>query len=274
MDIVETKTETHAKSQVTGGSFPPYTSKLLLQSFIISLVPPLVFIGAVVSKNLTWLFYTHVMSGALWTGFDIFMPLIMGRVLRLLDISGRVEVVKRLTPATFFILPSLAATTIVAGIYLAMTLQIFNLANIWIVLALAIVTILGIQGFVILMPNSLRIFIELAKEQPDRERIVKLNGLNIRLSGIQGALQIAIIFVMVNITFYASQSPEKSMAILFLSLVIFAVVFLGVYLTIYINAYSSFKRGELDKGAISTLNFGLYGNIMIFILLGIAILLG
>lgn len=274
MGVVDTKTETLTKPQVGGGSFPPYTSKLLLQSFIISLVPPIVLIGAVVSKNLTWLFYTHVMSGALWTGFDLFMPLIMGRVLRLLDTSGRVEVVKRLTPATFFILPSLAATTIVAGIYLAMTLQIFNLTNIWIVFALAIVTILGIQGFVILMPNSLRIFIELAKEQPNRERIVKLNGLNIRLSGIQGALQIAIIFVMVNLTFYGSQSPEKSIAILFLSLVIFAVVFLVVYLLIYKSAHSAYTKGELDKGAINTLNFGLFGNILIFVLLGIAILLG
>lgn len=273
MGINKTETETQTKTGFVGGSFPPYTSKLLLQSFILSLVPPLVLIGAILSKNLTILIYTHVMSGALWTGFDLFMAIIMGRVLRMLDIQGRVEVVKRLTPSTFFIMPSLAATTITAGIYLAMTLQIFNLSNYWIILALAIVTLLGIQGFVIFMPNGMRIFIELAKPNPNRERIAKLNGLNIRLSGIQGVLQIAIIFVMVNLVTVTGAS-EKSITILFLSLVIFAVVFLGIYLSIYRSAQSAYKKSELDKGAINTLNFGLYGHIVIFILLGIAIILG
>ena len=273
MSIVEATTGDQRKKKFVGGSFPPYTSKLLKQSFIFSLLPPLVFLGAVISKNSTLLLYTHIMCGALWTGFDIFMAIIMGRILRMLDIPGRVEVVKRLTPSTFFIMPSLAATTITAGIYLAMTYNIFVLSNYWIILALLIVTILGIQGFVIFKPNGMRIFIELAKTSPDRERIARLNGLNIRLSGIQGILQVAIIFVMVNLVTVTGNSG-KSIVILFLSLVIFAVVFLGIYLSIYRSAISSYNKGELDKGAVNTLSFGLYGHIVIFILLGIAVLLG
>ena len=81
MGINKTETETQTKTGFVGGSFPPYTSKLLLQSFILSLVPPLVLIGAILSKNLTILIYTHVMSGAVWTGVDLFMAIIMGRVL-------------------------------------------------------------------------------------------------------------------------------------------------------------------------------------------------
>lgn len=273
MGITESITGTPKKNTFAGGSFPPYTSKLLKQSFILSLLPPLVFIGAVVSKNNILLLYTHIMCGALWTGFDIFMAIVMGRILRMLDIQGRVEVVKRLTPSTFFIMPSLAATTITAGIYLAMTYNIFVLSNYWIILALAIVTILGIQGFVIFMPNGMRIFIELAKENPDKERIARLNGLNVRLSGIQGILQVAIIYVMVNLVTVTGNSG-KNIPILFLSLVIFAVVFLGIYLIIYKSAITSFRKGELDKGAVNTLSFGLYGNIFIFVLLGVAILLG
>lgn len=273
LGVNESIPEVPIKTASVSGSFPPYTSKLLLQSFVLSLVPPIVLIGAILSNNYTLLLYTHIMCGALWTGFDIFMAIIMGRILRMLDIPGRVEVVKRLTPSTFFIMPSLAATTITAGIYLAMTLGIFNLSNYWIILALTIVTLLGIQGFVIFMPNGMRIFIELAKPRPDRERIAKLNMLNVRLSGIQGILQIAIIFVMVNLA-SVSGGSEKSIVILFLSLVIFAVVFLGIYLSIYRNAFSAYKKGELDKEAVSTLNFGLYGHIVIFLLLGIAVLLG
>ncbi len=140
------------------------------------------------------------MSAVMWTGFDLFMALILGRVLRSLDIAGRVEVAKRLTPSTFFILPSLAATTITAGIYLAMSLGVFNLTYLWIVAALLIVTILTVQGFVILMPNSMRIFIELATPNPSKERIAKLNGINIRLAGVQGVFQIVIVFIMVNIS--------------------------------------------------------------------------
>jgi hypothetical protein len=54
-------------------------------------------------------------------------------------------------------------------------------------------TVLGL-GF--LLPNSLRIWFELRKVEPDRERIVRINRINIWLAGSQGVMQIAIIAVM------------------------------------------------------------------------------
>ncbi len=254
------------------GSFPAYTHRLLLQSFLLGLVPPIVLLAAIILKSLTLLTYTHVMSAVMWTGFDLFMALILGRVLRSLDIAGRVEVAKRLTPSTFFILPSLAATTITAGIYLAMSLGVFNLSYLWIVAALLIVTILTVQGFVILMPNSMRIFIELAKPDPSKERIAKLNGINIRLAGVQGVFQIVIIFIMVNISNLPGAAAQLNLPMIFYSLIAFAALFLGVYLFIYRGALADYKRGELNEKAISTLRFGLYGHIIIFLILGLTLL--
>lgn len=71
----------------------------------------------------------------LWTGFDIFMGVVMTRIMRLLDLPSRVEVAKRLTPTAFFILPSLAATAITSGNYLAQSENKFNLSSPWIIAA-------------------------------------------------------------------------------------------------------------------------------------------
>jgi len=53
-----------------------------------------------------------------------------------------------------------------------------------------------VMGLAFLLPNSLRIWFELHKPNPDRERILRINRINIWLSGAQGVLQMAIILVM------------------------------------------------------------------------------
>ena len=65
--------------------------------------------------------------------------------------------------------------------------------------AIIIVAVLTVQGFGIIMPTEIRIFLELLKDNPDRERIVKLGMRNIKISGSQAIFQIAIIFVMANL---------------------------------------------------------------------------
>ncbi len=167
-----------------------------------AILPPVVLIAAIAAKNLYLLDYVHVISGATWTGFDIFMGVIMTRMMRLMDIPSRVEVAKRLTPTTFFIIPSLAATAITAGIYLAQTLGVFNLHSPWIIAAGIIILILTAQGFGVFLPNGIRIFLELAKSKPDTALIAKLNLRNIRLAGSQALFQILIILVMAHLAIY------------------------------------------------------------------------
>ena len=181
---------------------PPYTKKLLLWSFSVAILPPAVLVAAMATKSLYLLDYVHVISGATWTGFDIFMGVVMTRIMRLMDIPARVEVAKRLTPTTFFIMPSLAATAITAGIYLAETEGIFNLHSPWIIAAGVIVLILAGQGFGVFMPNGVRIFLELAKTKPDTALIAKLNLRNIRLAGSQAIFQVLIILVMAHLAIY------------------------------------------------------------------------
>jgi hypothetical protein len=60
----------------------PYTSRLLLWSFAIGVIPPLALIAALVGKSLLLLTFVHVITGGTWTGFDIFMGVVMSRVMR------------------------------------------------------------------------------------------------------------------------------------------------------------------------------------------------
>ena len=83
------------------------------------------------------------MTGGTWSGFDIFMGVVMTRVMRTMEIPQRVEVAKRLTPTTFFILPSFAAVAITSGIYLAQDMGKFDLNSPWIMAVGVVVLVLA-----------------------------------------------------------------------------------------------------------------------------------
>jgi hypothetical protein len=70
----------------------------------------------------------------------------------------------------------------------------------WIVGALVLITLMTILGLGILTPNSVRIWLELRRPEPDREFIVRLNRYNILLAAAQGVMQVAIIVVMAHLT--------------------------------------------------------------------------
>jgi len=113
-----------------------------------------------------------------------------------------VEIAKRLTPITFFILPSLSATAITAGIYLAQAEAKFDLSSPWIIAAGVVVLILTGQGFGVFLPNGVRIFLEMAKKNPNLALIAKLNMRNIRLAGSQAIFQVIIILIMAHLAVY------------------------------------------------------------------------
>ena len=181
---------------------PPFTKTLLRWSFAIGVIPPIALAVAIGAKSLYFLDYVHVISGGTWTGFDLYMGLIMSRILRSLEIPARVEIAKRLTPTTFFIIPSLAAVAITSGIYLAQMLGKFNLSDPWIIGAGIVVLILTAQGFGVFMPNGIRIFLELAKTSPNTELISRLTMRNIRVAASQAAFQIIIILIMAHLAVY------------------------------------------------------------------------
>ncbi len=150
------------------------------------LIPVVTLIAAVWSGSLLFLNYVHVLTGGTWTGVDLFMGLVMSRVLRGLRPEVRAEFIKKLVPIMLFFMPALASVAITAGVYIAK----------WEGRDFYSLPIVTAQGFGLILPNELRIFRELRKEQPDIQKVIKLGMRNIYISGSQSIFQIALIAVM------------------------------------------------------------------------------
>jgi hypothetical protein len=131
------------------------------------------------------------------------MGFILGPVLRRLDIPQRTAVISYLVPRTLLYFPAVSLTTSTAGWFLASWLGYVTPASAqfpWIVVALTLITLMTILGLGIMLPNSLRIWFELQKPEPDRTLVTGLNRYNIINAGAQGVMQIAIIVVMAHLT--------------------------------------------------------------------------
>jgi len=168
-------------------------------SSLIAIIPASLTTVVILLRNLTILDYTHVLLGGTWTGIDLFMGLVMSRVMIKMSPGARIELIKRLVPMMLFFMPTIASLAITAGIYLASYEGLFKLSYPVIIAAGIIVLILVVIGFGVFLPNELRIVLELRKNSPNTGKISRLAMINFRLSGVQAAFQFAIIFIMANI---------------------------------------------------------------------------
>ena len=186
-----------AISTATGGrSSPTRASSVLgLSSFLTLAVPIVALVAAVSSGSILFLDYVHVITGGTWTGIDLFMGLVMSRVMRGLAPQTRAQIINKLVPIMLFFMPSLASVAVTAGVYLAAWLRL-DFFSTPMIAAGIIVIILLIQGLGLILPTEVRIFLELRKESPNIDKIVKLGMRNIYISGSQTIFQIALIFVM------------------------------------------------------------------------------
>jgi len=169
------------------------------ESSLIAIIPASLTTVVILLRNLTILDYTHVLLGGTWTGIDLFMGLVMSRVMIKMSPGARIELIKRLVPMMLFFMPTIASLAITAGIYLASYEGLFKLSYPVIIAAGIIVLILVAIGFGVFLPNELRILLELRKNSPNTGKISRLAMINFRLSGVQAAFQFAIIFIMANI---------------------------------------------------------------------------
>src|ERR1700739_3410126 len=76
-------------------------------------------IAAIASNKLWPLEFYHVVGGALWTGIDLFVGLIIGPILGTLSIPARVEFSSRFMPKMALLMPTLVTMTLGAGWQLA-----------------------------------------------------------------------------------------------------------------------------------------------------------
>jgi hypothetical protein len=155
---------------------------------------------AVVKSDSHWaLNFFHVITGLLWTGIDLFMGFIIGPILRHLDLPARRAVVTRLSPRLLFLMPTLATMATVAGIELAERGGYFDLpwpAFGWVLASLIVVAVLTVQGFGVLTPINVIVFLEIRKPEPDMSRASRLMRIYFRTVASQGLMQVAVILIM------------------------------------------------------------------------------
>lgn len=185
-----------AKALGTNSSVLIQQDKILGPSSLVTLLVPIVaLVIAIASGSFLLLDYVHVLSGATWTGIDLFMGIVMSRVLRSLAPSSRAQVIKKLVPIMMFLMPALSSVAITAGIFIAKS-DGLNFFSVPLIAAGILVIILTIQGFGFLLPTEVRIYLELRKQSPNLDKIIKLGMRNVYLSGSQAIFQIILIFVM------------------------------------------------------------------------------
>jgi hypothetical protein len=155
--------------------------------------------AAILGPSLWFLNFIHVMTGALWTGIDLFMGFVIGPVLRGVSLDTRRVMIAGIIPRTLILMPSLSTITSTAGWFLAVRLGYLDLAYPefwWVIAALAIVTVLTIQGLAYLLPMNLKLYFEILKDAPDPDKLARWMRTYVRVVAVQGTMQVAIIVVM------------------------------------------------------------------------------
>ena len=158
-----------------------------------------VMIAAILNPSIWFLDFVHVMSGVLWTGIDLFMGFVIGPVLRHVSLDTRRAMIAGIIPRTLILMPTLSIITSTAGWFLARRMGFLNVGYPefwWVVAALAIVTVLTVQGMGYLLPMNLRLYFEIQKPAPDADKLVRWMRRYVRVVGVQGLMQLAIIVVM------------------------------------------------------------------------------
>ena len=156
-------------------------------------------IAVIVAGNIWLLDFVHVFSSLLWTGVDLFMGFVLGPILRRVDLSVRREIVRRLTPRTLFLMPTVSIISGTTGWFLAVALGYTALdwpAYGWVAAALILVTLMTIQGLGFLTPVNVYVCLQLQKREPDMGKISSWMRWYFYAVALQGLMQVAIIVVM------------------------------------------------------------------------------
>ena len=164
-----------------------------------SVVVPLAFVGvAVLLESTRLLFYTHVAAGAVWFGFALIFPAVVGPVLGGLDHETATTVTARLTPKVVFFISGFSLATVVSGTLLLLPSAGlgYGFSGIWARLSLGLGW--GLFVFGLLVPNRihLRAYYEGISEQPDTSRLESIERKNLVIGVIEATAMLGIIVLM------------------------------------------------------------------------------
>lgn len=158
-----------------------------------------VMIVAIHSDNRWFLNFVHVICGLMWTGIDLFMGFFVGPIVKQMPVAARREFILRLVPKTLFLMPTLALITGTSGWFLARQLGLLEIPWPefgWVAAALALVTLMTVQGTGYLLPTNLRVCFELQNPAPDADRIAGMMRRFFFAVALQGTMQIVTIVIM------------------------------------------------------------------------------
>ncbi|MGA2527840.1 MAG: hypothetical protein ABSG36_01610 [Acidimicrobiales bacterium] len=163
----------------------------------------LVFLACSIGFNWQWgLDFNHVAGGALWTGIDLFVGLVVGPILGRLSIPARAEFSARFMPKMVLLMPTLVAMTLAAGFQLALdlgNLKATSPNHSWLVASFIVVGVMAIIALGLLEPANLAVLFEMRKPRPNGELIAKLMKRFIYTAGITGLMQVATLIIMTRV---------------------------------------------------------------------------
>ncbi len=171
----------------------PISGVVIAGAYVVALVVALL-------TNTQWAVdFFHVVSGALWTGIDLFVGFVIGPIIGRLSVSARREFSIRFMPKMVVIMPALVVATLAAGFQLARQ-HGFILStwphHAWVVASFVVVGVLTVIAIGVLEPANLAVLFELRKPTPNGELVEKLMKRFIYTAGITGAMQVATLVIM------------------------------------------------------------------------------
>ena len=159
-------------------------------------------IAAIASNKLWALEFFHVAAGALWTGIDLFLGLVLGPILGRLSIPARVELTTRLMPKVLLIMPTLVTATLASGWQLGHYMgTIFSSypTHGWIVASYIVVGVMAVIALGLLEPANVAVLFELKKPRPNPVIIGRLMKRFIYTAGVIGLMQVATLVIMTKV---------------------------------------------------------------------------
>lgn len=164
-----------------------------------SIVVPLAVLAVSVALESTvLLFYTHVAAGAVWFGFALLFPAVVGPALGGLDEDDAIAVTTQLTPKLVFFIFGFSLTTVLSGTALLTTdLGLaYGFSGLWPSASLGLGW--GLFVFGLLVPNRihLRAYYEGRSENPDSERLAAIEKRNAIVGVAEAVVMLGIIVLM------------------------------------------------------------------------------
>lgn len=163
-----------------------------------SFVVPLLFLGVGVLLNSTeLLFYTHVAAGAVWFGFALIFPAVVGPALGGLDTETAAKVNARLVPKAVFFLVGFSLTTVLSGtVLLTGTGLGYGFTGFWPNLALGAGWGLFLFGLVVPNRLHLRAYYEGITDDPDQSVLDSVERKNIVVGVFEAVVMLGIVLIM------------------------------------------------------------------------------